>query len=512
MSDIKDPVAIMRKVANGDEVTGNAMRKEVGGTDWSDALLILADMVERDYVRRDDYDFTVEMLNCMKAERDEWIAKYDDAEATIGRMQEVIDDHVDEIVDLETEVDELKAKAEGSSKVRVGQSNLEWLLENDRDFVTDWISKASYCRHCAFWDDCDGSMGSEDPKCIRGNREWLMASHEDCGNLADTSKKDADCAPLIDHDLNAKVLDVLKNAPGWAKEEISDNLRKSQDSEIDSREQLESDTCSLITRMIDDAYNMGLHEASWCANKQSIHECVKELLDRQATITKVECENTFLNRADEIITRRELEKRELQTQIAELQVESICLGDKANAAEEMLLFLLEGGDPNWLGWHDDHDGLCDYFKERFDETVPELKERIATQKRTIESYRDDSRELQERVDALVTENIKLIERTGELEDQLAATKRELKLTRGQLATTLNNWEQAKGKLRRQKADLDARTLNIEERENRTAEDVAFEKVEYWKGQCEKAREEAEMYRLKYGKAVNKAHEIIGGMD
>jgi hypothetical protein len=49
----RDPVVIMRKVANGDEVTGNAMRKEIGGTDWADALLILADMVERDYVRKD---------------------------------------------------------------------------------------------------------------------------------------------------------------------------------------------------------------------------------------------------------------------------------------------------------------------------------------------------------------------------------------------------------------------------------------------------------------------------
>lgn len=52
----RDPVEIMRRVANGGEVTGNAMRKEVGGADWSDALLILADMVERDYVSREAYD------------------------------------------------------------------------------------------------------------------------------------------------------------------------------------------------------------------------------------------------------------------------------------------------------------------------------------------------------------------------------------------------------------------------------------------------------------------------
>lgn len=101
----------------------------------------------------------------------------------------------------------------------------------------------------------------------------------------------------------------------------------------------------------------------------------------------------------------------------------------------------------------------------------------------------------------------LKERVSELEDQLAATRRELKIVQGQLTTTLNNWEQAKGKMRRQKAELDARARNLEERENRTAEDIASEKVEYWKGQCEKAREEAEMYRSKLSMAVDSAQEI-----
>ena len=366
-----DAVAIMRKVANGDEVTGNAMRKEVGGTDWADALLILADMVERDYVSR-------EKINALRA--------YYGAGPTA---------------------------------------------------MTD---------------------------------EQIEAGREVYG-----AKKDVDMV-------------------------IVDELH-------DSREKLEADVAQMCIHI---AIGYEVNQLWYCG--KTLHENISILLDRQAAITKVECENTFLNRADEIITRRELEKRELQTQIADLQVESICLGDKANAAEEMLLFLLEGGYPNWLGWYDDHDGLCDYFKERFDETVPELKERIATQKRTIESYRDDSRELQKRVDDLVAENIKLTEHVGEIEDQLAATRRELKIVQGQLTLTLNNWEQAKGKLRRQKVDLDTRALNLEERENRTAEDIASEKVEYWKSQCEKAREEAEVYRSKYGDVVDKAKEMVRSMD
>lgn len=51
-----DAVAIMRKVATCGECTGYTMRKEVGGIDWADALLILADMVERDYVSREVYE------------------------------------------------------------------------------------------------------------------------------------------------------------------------------------------------------------------------------------------------------------------------------------------------------------------------------------------------------------------------------------------------------------------------------------------------------------------------
>ena len=70
-----DAVSVMRKVANSGEVTGKAMRNEVGGTDWADAMLILADMVERDYVLRGDYDFMVDMLKAVCAERDEWKAK-----------------------------------------------------------------------------------------------------------------------------------------------------------------------------------------------------------------------------------------------------------------------------------------------------------------------------------------------------------------------------------------------------------------------------------------------------
>lgn len=58
-------------------------------------------------------------------------------------------------------------------------TNLDWLVENERDFVVDMVSTARYCRHCAFDDVCDGFVGDIDPKCVRGNREWLLSRRED---------------------------------------------------------------------------------------------------------------------------------------------------------------------------------------------------------------------------------------------------------------------------------------------------------------------------------------------
>jgi len=86
----------------------------------------------------------------------------------------------------DVESDEWKAKAEGSSKVRIGQSNLEWLLEHDRKAVADFLDCAvKMCNNCAY------DKYRIDDKCPSGS-EWLMAPH-DCGQNADMSKKTADC-------------------------------------------------------------------------------------------------------------------------------------------------------------------------------------------------------------------------------------------------------------------------------------------------------------------------------
>ena len=86
-----DSAVCVQKRPNGEMPEGDALKKlrqfarNMHGDDFPkecSQLQIIADeindMIERDYVRRDDYDFTVEMLNCMKAERDEMQARVDE--------------------------------------------------------------------------------------------------------------------------------------------------------------------------------------------------------------------------------------------------------------------------------------------------------------------------------------------------------------------------------------------------------------------------------------------------
>lgn len=64
-----------------------------------------------------------------------------------------------------------------------------------------------------------------------------------------------------------------------------------------------------------------------------------KVLDRQAAITEREMEGVFLDRADVVITRRELEKRELQAKVDELNAQNTRLNAKwaeANTQVERL--------------------------------------------------------------------------------------------------------------------------------------------------------------------------------
>lgn len=97
---------------------------------------------------------------------------------------------------------------------------------------------------------------------------------------------------------------------------------------------------------------------------------------------------------------------------------------------------------------------------------------------------------------------------GELHDELAATKRELKLINGQLTTTLNNWEQAKGKLERQRMELANREKRLDERDAQTPDEMARARISKLVEQRDKAMAQCEEYREKLGRAVDNAQATI----
>ena len=67
-----------------------------------------------------------------------------------------------------------------------------------------------------------------------------------------------------------------------------DSTTESLSDGTDSREKLEADAFNLIMQMIDEAYLMGEHEATWMGNRASIHKCIASWLDRQAAIDRAE--------------------------------------------------------------------------------------------------------------------------------------------------------------------------------------------------------------------------------
>lgn len=75
----------------------------------------------------DRYAEMDEQMVELAAERDEWKAKAEQAQATIDRMQEVIDGYVESTTDLETEIDKLKAK---SAKRAVAVERLRGMVLN----------------------------------------------------------------------------------------------------------------------------------------------------------------------------------------------------------------------------------------------------------------------------------------------------------------------------------------------------------------------------------------------
>lgn len=124
---------------------GNLTERPLGAR----PLGALADMVERDYVRRGNYDFMVEMLRHMTAERNEWKAKAEEEKANA-------EGHWRNANNIARERDEWKAKAEQATNQPTSQSDAPKTAEtaeNDaskceiRDFVDSREKLEADMRH-----------------------------------------------------------------------------------------------------------------------------------------------------------------------------------------------------------------------------------------------------------------------------------------------------------------------------------------------------------------------------
>lgn len=198
-----DAVAILRKYANFWSAS-HATHTQCDSNWEFTTMQALADMVERDYVRQELYDESVEIseqivnereraraerdslkraserdadvmeslnvqLADMTAERDEWKAKAENQSATIDRMQDVIDGYVDQVTDLESDVDEWKAKALANDDSRAENGvRAESVDAND----ANTMQRESYRQYA------DLRERSETADCESDSRERLEAERD----------------------------------------------------------------------------------------------------------------------------------------------------------------------------------------------------------------------------------------------------------------------------------------------------------------------------------------------
>ena len=312
-----DAVAIMRKVATCGECTGYTMRKEVGGIDWADALLILADMVERDYVSREVYEdlreeFTWETTflhrmgkKCGTKNVPSLVAYVDKLEARVEEL-EAVDRRIAETDsrweaatrDLErmtAERDELKrqlgtvsapsgnldaqarAEIEDAERSRgvSGDAGQDVDVDSTENAIAAWNTRAEHER---FLEEkfCELMQRLQFP--LNEQREMLNSLR--CGAV------EAETSQVIEHTF--------------------------QVTEHDTRAKLEADICAKLNDMA---------RFSWRVD--GIMKQAKGWLDRQAAITRAECDKPNWDYCE---TCEQL--KAMQDKIAELKADNDYLRDR----------------------------------------------------------------------------------------------------------------------------------------------------------------------------------------
>ena len=435
-----DSVGIMyRALNNQNSPTFCALLRYLGisngiSASWDeaeDALRMLADMVERDYVRWEG------MYDEVLAERNEWKAR---------------------------------AEGAGSIELRACQSNLEWLMENESQFSHSVANTAFETVHDAPYSPLD-------------TLAWLMSEHVDANGTCpdmDGTPSNVDGTPSDAGDCG-QIADMSGKRPDCVHDESEmSEVGSEVGSKLDTREKLEADVrCCLMMfgGCLESKFREGkLGTDERLAQERAWFPAFANALDRQAAITEREshyriedlshdCE-MWRDRAEDMRMERdalELEKAELVDQLDEYRDAFDFAKNLERRVKERYVLDLWGVRYVPKEWYD----------EARDAPDTDGMDRVGL-RATIDS----------------------------LKDELAASRRELKMARGELSVTLNNWEQAKGKLDRRKAELDGRERMLRERGDRSAEEPAGETVDALRAELAAAEGEREEYRSRLGRVLD----------
>ena len=280
-----DVVAILRKWANFWGVSHSTHTQ--CDSDWEvTTMRALADMVERDYVRRDDYDFMADALKYMKAERDEWKRKAAEEKSNA-------EGHWRNANNIAKERDEWRAKAEAKSAdcVRDGGE----MSEND--VRTDDVGAN------------DGIISTM-PLKMPSEIKVQYVDDESCNQVAD-QREHAETPHASKWQSN----DAQKVIPDAEKYKLESNSEGVSHTE-DSREKLEADV--LVN------FGDGL-----------VRSIIMRLLERQAAITEREIEKKWSSFSDSVDGHITELSREIGTLRAERDRYRELCGKLLDAADEM---------------------------------------------------------------------------------------------------------------------------------------------------------------------------------
>lgn len=281
-----DAVAILRKVAadKTDVSSDDLLCYAVGADFVPDALNTLADMVERDYVRREDYDAKCAEYSAMRdrawgaeAERDEWKAVADALEAT---KRDWLDGYyLNKLTKAEAERDEYFHYAEQYEFLKRTLQRVT--AERDK-----WKAKAEQAMES--YQDAKADRDAWMAKAVR-----LDVDGEPCNQSYMDTDTEQQNPSSRESDSGEDVISEGQKVtcPG----EQAKSKWQSNDGQVDSREKLEADIADLMVA-------------------EPLYEIALKWLDRQAAITHRET-LCHPDERDEQIAELEAERDRLQNEV-----------------------------------------------------------------------------------------------------------------------------------------------------------------------------------------------------